>query len=180
MKDELSIIKYIQRHRIVELDQVFILITDYAYLTAVVIILLVFLIANIRKSSAIFNSGKLLSICLVVNTILVTILKYTFLRPRPFEASQEIVKLSTGGSPSFPSGHTADAFLIAFVFLSVIKAPNYLKLAILIWAIAVAYSRIVLGVHYGSDILGSIILAGISLFLGNKIFKYVKQRKATV
>lgn len=180
MKDELNIIKFIQQHRIIQFDQVFIFITDYAYLTAIAIILFVFLVTYIRKSSVILAYGIKLSVCFIVNNLLVTIMKYAFLRPRPFEASQEVIKLSTGGSPSFPSGHTADAFLIAFAFLSLVKAPNYLKAIILIWAIAVAYSRIVLGVHYGSDILGSIVCAGISLFLGNKLFKYVKLKKATV
>lgn len=60
---------------------------------------------------------------------------------------------------SFPSGHTAAAFLLAtmtVLFFGVIAAPLF------IWATAVAASRVILGVHFPTDTLAGAAL-GISI-----------------
>lgn len=60
---------------------------------------------------------------------------------------------------SFPSGHTAGAYLIAsmlFYFFSLVWIP------VLIWATLVGFSRVYNGVHYPSDVLSGAILGIIS------------------
>jgi undecaprenyl-diphosphatase len=84
------------------------------------------------------------------------ILKPAFDRHRPFVTTPDVRVI--GGRPrdaSFPSGHAANAFAGAVVLSTTIPSGR------LIWwplAIAIAYSRVYLGVHYPLDVVaGSII-----------------------
>lgn len=102
------------------------------------------------------------------------LLKYSIDRPRPFETYSFIVKLSDAGSPSFPSGHTSNAFATA-TSLSLAIPKWYVTAPALLWASAVGYSRMHLGVHYPSDVLvGAAIGAGsafLSHYLNRRLFR---------
>lgn len=80
-------------------------------------------------------------------------------RPRPFERLAGIDRrIIASDEFSFPSGHTAGAFLAATLvagFLPALAPPAYL------WATLVGFSRIYLGMHYPTD-----TLAGAALGLG--------------
>lgn len=111
---------------------------------------------------------------LICNVIVVTFLKYTVNRLRPFVNNVIIEKLSSENTPSFPSGHTAAAFVIAMSFSLLFPNKTGLKIAVWLWAIAVAYSRIVLGVHYLSDVLASVIIGCVISIIVHKFFsKYL-------
>jgi len=74
----------------------------------------------------------------------------------PWFASPIYISLSNS-TASFPSGHTANAFmLVSLVFLvkdSIWKYP--VVITTVGWGILVAYSRIIVGAHYASDVLFS-------------------------
>lgn len=65
---------------------------------------------------------------------------------------------------SFPSGHTAAAFIIAIVISELIP---FLKIPLFIWAGLVGLSRVYLGVHYPTDIIAGIILGQVSVWLSS-------------
>ena len=90
------------------------------------------------------------------------VLKNSFKRNRPEAALtnfQSTIKPSD--QFSFPSGHSSAAFMMATLlgyFFPSFIAPLYL------WAASVACSRVVLGVHFPTDILvGSVLGMGIAL-----------------
>jgi undecaprenyl-diphosphatase len=67
-------------------------------------------------------------------------------------------------SPSFPSSHAANAFAAAFLLCRVSRA---LGAAAVVAAGLIAYSRVYVGVHYPSDLLGGALLGtAVSLALG--------------
>ncbi len=54
---------------------------------------------------------------------------------------------------SFPSGHTTSAFLLAGL-LCLQRVNNWIKLAVLLLALFIGFSRIASGVHWPMDVLG--------------------------
>jgi len=108
-----------------------------------------------------------------VSVIILNILKYTIDRPRPFRVLEGIEKLSAGGSPSFPSGHTIEAFTVVSAVLLLFAIPRWLKPLLLLWALMVAYTRVCLGVHYPSDIMAGI---GLGIFISSLIICFGNKR----
>lgn len=103
----------------------------------------------------------------LIGTLLYKWLKGKTLRPRPYEVHQDIWLT---GRPldrfSFPSGHTLHA--VAFSSIAVFYYPALFMLVVP-FAIMVALSRVVLGLHYPSDVLmGALIgfsISAVSLML---------------
>ncbi len=103
----------------------------------------------------------------ICGTLLYKWLKAKTLRPRPYQVRQEI---NMAAMPldkfSFPSGHTLHAVLFSVIALS--YYPQ-LSVVLLPFTVMVALSRMILGLHYPSDVIaGALIgsaLAGLSLFL---------------
>jgi undecaprenyl-diphosphatase len=62
-----------------------------------------------------------------------------------------------GGMFGFVSSHAANSFNVALVSLLFIRKKWY-SVSILIWAAAIGYSRIYLGVHYPFDVICGAIL----------------------
>jgi undecaprenyl-diphosphatase len=78
-------------------------------------------------------------------------------RPRPFTAhplaTHLLAPMST--DPSFPSDHAAVAFAIAFAVLAFSRRAGA---AFLVGATAIAASRVVVGVHYPTDVLAGALV----------------------
>ena len=91
------------------------------------------------------------------------LIKPFFERLRPghhpdFKDLVDLVNGRRGGSFSFISGHATNCFGFA-VFLSLIFKNRWVTLVALVWATLIGYSRIYLGMHFISDVVGG-ILAG--------------------
>lgn len=113
-----------------------------------------------KRNSLVMGAGLLTSAVITVG------MKYSFNRSRPFVTYPDLVtKKSEAGSPSFPSGHTSMAFALA-TSLSLSNPKWYVIAPSFLWAGAVGYSRMELGVHYPSDVLvGALIGMGSSFLL---------------
>jgi membrane-associated phospholipid phosphatase len=102
-------------------------------------------------------------------------LKVTFNRERPGDKYPNLVfPNSPAHGKSFPSGHTSLAFSTA-AELTIQYKKWYIAVPAYLWAGSVGYSRLYLGKHYASDVLGGaatgIGTAYLSTWLNHKLFK---------
>ena len=90
---------------------------------------------------------------------LVSLLRLAICRPRPYsEKGANITPLyqKKGASDhSFPSRHVACAFVIAFTILSYSMGQG---ICLMVFGLALAYTRFALGWHYPTDLLGGGVL----------------------
>jgi undecaprenyl-diphosphatase len=91
-------------------------------------------------------------------TLLYKWLKGKTLRPRPYEVHQDIWLT---GKPldrfSFPSGHTLHA--VAFCCVALVYYPT-LAWLLVPFTVMVGMSRVILGLHYPSDVLAGAVIGG--------------------
>ena len=140
--------------------------------SSVSVILITILALIVLKNKKI---GLFLSLNLIVITIFQYILKAIFARLRPID-----INLIEVTGFSFPSGHSLTAmaffgFIIYLVYNSSLKYKKVYIIALSILILLIGLSRIYLGVHYPTDVLGgftfsiSYLIIDISL-----IKKYLK------
>ena len=105
-------------------------------------------------------------------------LKAVFNRTRPSdEYPDQVFVLTTSNGHSFPSGHTSFAFATATSFMLTYK-KWYIVVPAYAWAGCVAYSRMYLGKHYPSDVLGGAVVGVGSSFLSHWLSKKLFEQKA--
>lgn len=176
---DLRILEFVQQGRIKELDHFFMAYTDIAPFIAGAIAAFYLVYGFIKKTPFLKYRKWEVAVAYLINAIIITILKYAVNRTRPFVIDSHIEKLTWGGSPSFPSGHTGDAMIIAITVSLVFYKQKWWLALLWIWAILVGYSRMVLGVHFLSDVLGATVISVIVGFVVHSIFKKINLVKNT-
>lgn len=113
------------------------------------------------SGSAFFWSGI---IAYVLDVSLYLVLKNLIKRNRPANSIQSYQAWITPSDQfSFPSGHTAAAFLFACLILSFYPV---FALLCFVWASMIAVSRVLLGVHYPTDLLAGATLGSCCAYAG--------------
>lgn len=98
--------------------------------------------------------GIILTGSLLVLAVIVLGIKFTVRRKRPAGKWGQIYRATD--PHSFPSGHAARAFLFATILL--FMGPIGLAVIMVIWAPIVSMARVIMGVHYLSDVLAGAII----------------------
>lgn len=142
----------------------------YSFLGTEIFIILFCLINIIINKSR----GVIITIIVFASTLLNQALKLIIRRPRP-----DINPLAIERSFSFPSGHTMIMIVIGGILLYLLwqeKRSRSKKIIITIIitliALSVMFSRIYLGVHYFSDIIGGITSGLLFLFISYYYYSF--------
>lgn len=130
----------------------------------------------INDNKKLFENACVIVAASAVNLGSTLALKYSIDRRRPYETYPDIIGKSDEGGPSFPSGHTSAAFATA-TSLSLAYPKWYVIVPSYLWASTVGYSRMHLGVHYPSDVLGGMILGTGSAWVTYKANKWLKSKR---
>ena len=124
---DIQILLFIQeniRHYI--LTPFFTLITNEYFLYILLGIVLIYMF---KKNEDTRRLAKETIIAFLICTVLFIILKLIFQRPRPFDAFNELIPLVDKPSDySFPSGHTASAFIFLYKPLHEIHNERYTRI----------------------------------------------------
>jgi membrane-associated phospholipid phosphatase len=172
---DISLLRQINVNRLTSLDSVFIFISNTGPIIAACIPLIYILWGFYKKNKKMWMEGFMIATPYLLAVVISNALKTIVARPRPFSAYTFIQKLSDGGSGSFPSGHTSDAFSIAMI-ISLFFPKKTVVIPVFLWAGIVAYSRMDLGVHYPSDVLGGAIIGISSSLFCHWLFKRYRNR----
>lgn len=174
---DINILKELNINRPQSLDGTFHVITHSVTPVSVGIPAGLIITGWVKKDSSLIHDGLYIGGSIQASGIITVGLKYGINRDRPYVTYPEIEKLTHGGSPSFPSGHTSMAFSTA-TSLSITYPKWYVIAPSFLWASGVGYSRMHLGVHFPSDVfVGALIGSGsawLCHILNKKLFGHKK------
>jgi membrane-associated phospholipid phosphatase len=115
-------------------------------------------------------------LALLISGIITQILKHIIGRPRPKYADFENILnfdffTLNSSFHSFPSGHTSTIFVIALCLSIIFPRIRYV---LLFFASLVAFSRVVVGAHFLTDVIGGVIISVFALKLTIILFERFK------
>ena len=133
----------------------------------------------------VFRRTRRLGVCCVVSMALTFLvvncaIKPLIARTRPYDLFSEIQILThTERDFSFPSGHSANSFAVAWILYRM--APKKYGIPAVVLAALIAFSRLYVGVHYPTDVLAgtaiAIALAELTLHQLPRIEKKIARKK---
>ncbi|ADQ15777.1 phosphatase PAP2 family protein [Halanaerobium hydrogeniformans] len=129
-----------------------IIITNYSsnLFAGIYFLIMAYLLYNLNSKIIPFIIGP------ASTYIIVRLINYLYIRPRPFVSLEIESLIEHTASASFPSMHSSSAFVIAIAIYNIYPTFGKVMLGL---AVITAVSRVMVGVHYPSDIFGGLILA---------------------
>lgn len=135
----------------------------------IVLTILFLVFAKLRKT------GVLMTLSLLLNTLVNNvILKNVVARTRPYEVVEGLHRIIEAQSDySFPSGHTGCSFAAAVVIF--IMCPRRIGVPALVLAVGISLSRLYVGVHFPTDVIGGAIIGTAAALFVCEAYKRKKE-----
>jgi len=136
------------------------------------IAILLLFIKKYRKVGLMVGASLLGS--LVFNNMLV---KNLVARPRPYRMMEALtILVPEPGEFSFPSGHTSSSFAAGVVLY--LMLPKKYGIPAMILAFLIGISRLYVGVHYPTDVLGGMVMGTLIAVAVVKITELIEKKFA--
>jgi len=119
--------------------------------------------------------GFKLGIALLTSNCLNGILKLIFALPRPYWVNDKVRALASESSYGIPSGHSQNAVVLWGRLATALKHPVITLICIAL-IVLISFSRLYLGVHFPTDVLGGWLMGGLLLTLFMALDKPISQR----
>ena len=127
------------------------------------------------------KAGIASALALIIGTLITNVaIKNVVARIRPYEVIQELdLMMEKQKDFSFPSGPTCASFASAFAIYKCKEVfPKKWRIAALVLATLIALSRLYVGVHYPTDVLGGLIVGLFSGWAGCKLEELIMKKRA--
>lgn len=134
-----------------------------------------FLTGYVNNDKVMMRNGVKTGVAIALNIGLTSGIKLVSNRKRPYEQyPNDVVQRTSSGPHSFVSGHTSSAFATATA-LTLSTKKWYVAVPSYVYACGVGYSRMRLGVHFPSDVLGGMVVGIGSSLLVWQIDKWIQK-----
>lgn len=132
---------------------------------AILVCIVLLCIKKYRKVGAAASLSLSLDF-LVVNLVL----KNLVARIRPYDVFEELILITRRPSDlSFPSGHAGACFAVASVLF--LCLPRRFGIPALVTAALISFSRLYVGAHYPTDVLGGILIGCVTGWAACRILR---------
>lgn len=149
-----------------------------------IILILYVAFRNQQLKEGLLVLGSIVLVLLLSNLFSAIFFKPFFERFRPshhpdYKDLVNLINDFRGGDFGFISGHATNSFGIAFFFSRLFK-NRLLTTSMMLWATLNSYSRIYLGVHFISDIVGGFIVGSLIGLLVYEIYIKIRVRNYNI
>lgn len=132
--------------------------------------LLLLLLPKTRKTGIVMTLSMLFNL-LATNIVLKNLLA----RTRPYVVVEGLHRIIEAQSDfSFPSGHTACSFAAATVIF--LMCPRKAGVPAMVLAVLISLSRLYVGVHFPTDVIGGAIVGTAAALLARWVYKKFEER----
>lgn len=136
-----------------------------------IVLTLILLIFKKTRKIGVASAGALIIGTLITNVALKNIVA----RTRPYEVVEGLTLLvGKAHDYSFPSGHSCASFSSAFAIYKM--TPAKYGVPALILASLIALSRLYVGIHYPTDVIGGVIIGIVSALLSLLLIKKYNEK----
>lgn len=173
---DINLLKSINADRNRQLDPGFKTISNSVLPVTIIAPASLMIYGAVAKDSLTLRNGLVIGASIAVGIAFTQGLKYSINRTRPYlEHPLLLDPATTENTPSFPSSHTSIAFSVA-TSVSLCYPKWYVITPMYLWAGAVGYSRMHLGVHYPSDVFAGALVGSGCAFLSYKANQWYHKR----
>jgi len=141
-----------------------IIFTVFSFSISIIIFIVLHLKSGVKSAIAIRYAKVVVGVALFGYVIFIQGIKYLWGRVRFRELDAAFSQFTPWylpqgitGFDSFPSGHAAMGFILLPLLILLSNKKEWIKnsvfILIILWAVSLAFSRVVIGAHYASDVL---------------------------
>ncbi len=169
------ILRYIEKTRTDERSTFFRFVSDINNPLCIAVILVLLVSRWIKKEKEYYYKAFFVAQSIIFSQAITFSFKALYGRLRPQLYDPTFISVISATNKSFPSGHTSEAVATALA-VSMVVPKWWVRLLAFSWAALIAYSRMYLGVHYPSDVLGGAIVGISGVWITVALRKWIRKR----